>query len=154
MGDFLAKFTHRWHPRTRYKNSTDQPRVKLDVNGFGQRFPRIYDSENLRNLQICFVRSRRMQELSWPTSPAILSSPSSLKNWKGTFLSSSQIGADVSSGLVGIMPGSHLSTNIVCPSICHSFCLITLFLVAAFGILKRKENPSIFHTAISRYCLL
>ncbi|KAH0858693.1 hypothetical protein HID58_086954 [Brassica napus] len=47
-----------------------------------------------------------------PTRHAMRSRPSSLKNRSGTFLSSNQIGADDSSGFVGMTPGSHLSTNI------------------------------------------
>ena len=53
------------------------------------------------------------------------SRPSSLKNMSVTFLSSNQIGADDSSGFVGMTLGSHLSTNIVWPSICHKPCFMT-----------------------------
>lgn len=98
-----------------------------------------------------------------PTRHAMRSRPSSLKNRSGTFLSSNQIGADDSSGFVGMTPGSHLSTNIVWPSICHKPCFMTWFLVEAFEILNKNIPPSStlwclcgfysrFHSLYYRWC--
>lgn len=83
----VTNMRHSW---ARDKNSTYFTWFKLNVYHFRERFPWINDVKTFATSKFVLLVVMGCMNLGWPTRPTMRSNPSSLKNWKDTFLTLSK----------------------------------------------------------------
>lgn len=106
----VTNMRHSW---ARDKNSTYFTWFKLNVYHFRERFPWIDDVKTFATSRFVLLVVMGCMNLGWPTRPTMRSNPFLIEELKRHLFNSIQMEVDVSSGLTGLISGSHLSTNIV-----------------------------------------